>query len=80
MGLLLLETFDGKCPRGRLVLVLLSELGDIRAVSVPPLPVGSGSRASRSSGRPFRRGILAILLSAQSAKSRLFLIIARARW
>lgn len=61
-------------------LVLLSELGDMRAVPIPPLPVGSGSGASRPSSRPFRRGILAILFSAQSAKSHLLLVIACARW
>jgi hypothetical protein len=79
MVLLLLETFDSKRSRGRLVLVLLSELMDIRAVPIPPLPVGGGGGPNRPIGRPFRGGILAIFLSAQSAKSRLLFIITRAR-
>ena len=80
MVLLLLEAFNRKRPGDRLVLVLLGELVDIRTVPVSPLPMGSGCRTDCSIGGPFRGGVLAILLSAQSAKSGLFFIITRARW
>ena len=73
--LLLLETFDGERPRGCLTLIFLGELMDIRTVPVPPLPMGGGGRTSRSISRPFRGSVLAILLSAQSAKSRLLFIV-----
>ena len=79
MVLLLLETFDGKRPRGRLVLVLLGELMDIRTVPVPALPMGCGGCTSRPISRSFSGSILAIFLSAQSAKSCLLFIITRAR-
>ena len=79
MVLLLLEAFDRKCPRGRLVLVLLGELMDIRAVPVPLLPVGGGGCTDRAVCRTFRGSVLAILLSAQGAKSGLLLVITRAR-
>ena len=80
MVLLLLEAFDRKSSRGCLVLVLLSELVDIRTIPVPPLSMGGGGRASQPISRPFRGIVLAIFLSAQSTKSRLLFVIARARW
>jgi hypothetical protein len=79
MVLLLLETFDRERPRDRLVLVLLGKFMDLSAVPVPPLPRGSGGRTDRSIGGPFRGSVLAILLSAQSAKSRLLFIVTRTR-
>ena len=80
MILLLLETFNRECPGDRLVLVLLGELMDIRAVPIPPLPMGSGRRTDGPIGGPFRGGVLAILLSAKSAKSSLLFIVTRTRW
>lgn len=79
MVLLLLEALDRKHPRGRLVLVLLGKFMDIRTVPVPLLPMSSGGCAGRSIGGPFRGSVLAVLLSAQSAKSGLFLVITCAR-
>ena len=79
MVLLLLEAFDRKGSRDRLVLVLLGEFMDVGAVSVPLLPMSSGRRADRSIGGPFRGSVLPILLPAQSAKSRLLFIVTGAR-
>ena len=45
MVLLLLEAFDRKRPRGRLVLVFLGKFMDIRTVPVPLMPMGGGGRA-----------------------------------
>ena len=77
MTLLLLKTFDCEGPRGRLVLVFLGELMDVGAVPVPLLPMCSGSRTDRTIRGPFRGSILAIFLSAQSAKRCLLFIITR---
>jgi len=78
MVLLLLEAFDRKCPRGRLVLVFLGKFMDIGTVPVPLLPVGGGCRTDRSISGPFCGGVLAVLLSTQGAKSGLLLVITRA--
>jgi len=78
MVLLLLETFDRKRPRGRLVLVFLCKLMDVRTIPVPFLPMGGGGRTDRSISGPFCGGVLAVLLSTQSTKGSLLLIITRA--
>ena len=80
MILLLLEAFDRERPRGRLVLVLLSKFMDIRTVPVPLLSMGGGGRTDRSISRSFRGSVLAVLLSTQSTKGSLLLIITRTRW
>jgi len=80
MILLLLEAFDRKRPRGSLVLVLLSKFMDIGTVPVPLLPMGGGGRTDRSISGPFCGGVLTVLLSTQSTKGSLLLIITRARW
>jgi len=78
MILLLLEAFDRKRPRGRLVLVLLSKLMDVRTIPVPLLPMGGCGRTDRPIGGPFCGCVLAVLLSTQSTKGRLLLVITQA--
>ena len=53
---------------------------DIRTVSVPLLSVSGGGRTDRSISGPLCGGVLAVLLSTQSTKGSLFLIITRAWW